>query len=204
MPMSDQLKAAGAELHKQAETAGFTRQLFGGDRPIEDYGAFLEQMLVIHGALEEAIAGASHPALGTIVDASQDKTPHLRADLVHLGRDPDAVTPLPETQAFAASIRQADPLTLLGIHYVLEGSMNGNRFMAPGIRKAYAFEGEDGTRYLDPYGDEQRARWAEFKQKLDGTAFSDAEQNEIIEADLATFRAIIDIHAALDRTAVTS
>ena len=109
-----------------------------------------------------------------------------------------------ETAAFTAGFEGADPLLLLGTHYVLEGSMNGNRFMASAIRKAYGFEGAEGTRYLDPYGDEQRERWAEFKGVLDAYPFTEDERARIVEADLATFRAIIEIHAALGRATIVA
>jgi len=201
-PLSAQLKAAAADLHDKAESAGFTRQLFKGKRPIDDYASFLEQMLAIHEPLERALASSDHPAIEAIVATWQHKTPHLRADLIFLGHDPDDVLPLAETAAFTATFEGADPLVLLGTHYVLEGSMNGNHYMARAIRKAYGFEGADGTRYLDPYGDDQPARWAEFKAGLDAHPFSETERQRIVEADLETFRAIIEIHAALDRMTV--
>lgn len=201
-PLSAQLKDAARDLHDKAESGGFTRLLFKGKRPIEDYAAFLEQMLAIHAPLEDALTRADHPALDAIVDPSQYKTPHLRADLEFLGHNPDAAAPLPETAAFADTFRSADPLVLLGTHYVLEGSMNGNHFMARAIRKAYAFEGPEGTRYLDPYADDQPVRWSHFKRALDAYPFTDNERTTIIEADLDTFRAIIDIHHALERATV--
>lgn len=203
-PISAQLKEAAKDLHDKAESAGFTRLLFKGQRPIDDYAAFLEQMLAIHAPLEDALTAADHPAVNAIFADWQRKTPHLQADLSFLGHDPADVMPLAETAAFTATLQGADPLVLLGTHYVLEGSMNGNHFMARAIRKAYAFDGADGTRYLDPYADDQPKRWAEFKANLDAYPFTESERHTVINADLATFRAIIGIHAALDRATVTS
>lgn len=199
-PISAQLKEAAKDLHDKAESGGFTRLLFKGKRPIEDYAAFLEQMLAIHRPLEAELGTSDHPAIQAIFADWQRKAPHLEADLVFLGHDPTEFLPLAETAAFVATLEGADPLVLLGTHYVLEGSMNGNHFMARAIRKAYAFDGPDGTRYLDPYADNQPQRWAEFKTNLNAYPFSEAERTSIIDADLDTFRAIIDMHGALERS----
>ena len=200
--LSQRLKQAGAELHDRAETAGFTRELFKGRRPIDDYAALLAQMLHVHEALERALDAVDHPTARTLLADDTPKSPLIREDLAALGVDPDE--PLPATRAFINEIERADPAWLLGVHYVLEGSTNGNRFVAAALRKAYELEGDRATRYLDPYADTQRARWAAFKQTLDALDLTEAEQETMIEADLATFRAIIDIHEALDRATIAA
>ena len=60
------------------------------------------------------------------------------------------------------------PMALLGILYVLEGSTNGSKFIARKVRPAYELPATgEGSAYLDPYGDVQPARWQEFKAAMD-------------------------------------
>jgi heme oxygenase len=201
MTITERLKAASAELHHQAEHALFTRELFKGRRPIADYAALLQQMRLIHDALETALTTDDHPSTRDVFDDAQRKTHLLKQDLEDLGAH-EAPIALPATAAFIKRIESASPLWRLGVHYVLEGSTNGNAFVAKSIRKAYDLEGDTATHYLDPYGSNQRSNWLAFKHRLDTLDFSELDQQTLIDADLATFRAIIDIHEQLDRATI--
>src|SRR5690606_5322893 len=100
--------------------------------------------------------------LGAIVKDHHFHTGSLEQDLRFYGVDPDTVEPTPGTErmnAYIDAVEEKDPAALLGIQYVFEGSTNGARFIARSIRMAYGLEDRDGTRYLDPYGDAQRANW---------------------------------------------
>jgi heme oxygenase len=200
MTITERLKAASAELHHQAEHALFTRELFKGRRPIADYAALLAQMLLIHDALETALATDEHPATRAVFNDTQRKSHLLERDLHDLGADEHE--PLLATAEFIERIKNASPLWRLGVHYVLEGSTNGNAFVAKSIRKAYDLEGDTATHYLDPYGSNQRSNWLAFKHRLDTLDIPETDQQTLIDADLATFRAIIDIHEQLDRATI--
>jgi heme oxygenase len=76
------------------------------------------------------------------------------------------------------------------MHYVFEGSKNGGRFIARSVREAYALTGADGTRYLDPHGDEQSARWRAFKETLDSVRLSDAEAHQVVAGATSLFIAL--------------
>jgi heme oxygenase len=199
--ITERLKAESADLHHRAEHAGFTHALFKGRRPIADYIALLGQMLLVHDALENALGADVHPAVRAVFDDDQRKAHLLRQDLADLGAlaEPE---PLPATIEFVNRLLSASPLWRLGVHYVLEGSTNGNRVVAAAIRKAYNLDERTATRYLDPYGVDQRAHWLAFKHNLDALDLSEADQQTLIDADLATFRAIIDIHGQLDRATI--
>ncbi len=104
----------------------------------------------------------------------QDEGRHvanLRADVIALGGEPDGIAPLPATERGLVAIRnteQQDPFSLLGYNYVLEGSMNGNRFiaraLAPGMKVS-------ATSYLDPYGQEQRPIWQAYRERMNAAGF---------------------------------
>ncbi len=61
--------------------------------------------------------------------------------------------------------------------------LRSGRFLARRLRQAWSLEGR-GLDYLNPYGEEQPQRWAEFKLQMDSLPLSAAE---------TTFRAVADI-----------
>ena len=85
-----------------------------------------------------------------------------------------------------------EPAALLGFFYVLEGSMNGNRFIVRALRQNPA-----GARcsfaYFDPYGDEQPARSAVFKTALDSVHLDLRQERIVVNASLCMFDAICEI-----------
>lgn len=173
--------------------------LMGGTLPKSAFTIALAQMLGLHQALEQSLTDCKtvHPALGAMYDDTRSKVALLRADLETHGLDPDHAPILPITQAYIERIErlaQQEPIGLLGPLYVLEGSNNGNRFIAKGIRRAYQLEGDAGTRYFDPYGESQPANWRAFKAAINEAVNDGAEQNIVIREAQACFDAITTIH----------
>ena len=74
----------------------------------------------------------------------------------------------------------------LAAFYVVEGSMNGNRY----IRRAVEEKRPDlaaGLRYFDPYGHDQRARWKEFRRAIDRIGGTLGNPEEAVRAARETF-----------------
>jgi heme oxygenase len=152
-------------------------------------------MLLIHRALENRLRdlAASDRRVAAIVTEEQHQEPYLLADLDALGSDSSSIEALPATADLIRKIDEAserEPIRLLGFHYVLEGSNNGNAFIARAVRPALGLEPGAGDRYLDPYGERQRAVWAAFKSGLDAQAFASAEQDAMIGAARDMFEGI--------------
>jgi len=163
-------------------------------------------MLLLARTLDERViqARSDVPALAALVDDAQLQAPYLEADLKALGVEPGSVDPLPETANAIRLVADAaanDPLALLGLHYVREGANNGNRFIAMKLRQVMNLEGSQATRYLDPYGDEQPARWAAFKQTLDQQPFTPEEKDRLVAAAREMFLAIMAVNEGVARNA---
>ena len=193
-----QLRDSTAHLHSQAEGHAFQRSLVSGTVTREDYARYLQQMLLVHQALENALRAAAPkvPAINRVVTSEQYQEPYLLEDLRFYGASATAVKPLPSTSALIKRISAAwnsTPVALLGFHYVLEGSNNGNRFIARAIRGAFRLSGAEGLRYLDPYADRQREVWAAFKTAMDAESFSEADAHAMVDAAKAMFEGITAI-----------
>lgn len=194
-PFLTRLKTGTQDLHDAAERHPFQKSLASGALSKDDYARFLAQMLVVHRALASALRATapSNPPISAVWREHYDRQDDLTADLAFLGRSSDGTDTAPATNAFIAMIgtlRTSAPHALLGILYVLEGSTNGGRFIAKGLRRALNLTGTDATRFLDPYGERQRELWAQFKADLEAAGLSPAQQDEAFDAARATFAAI--------------
>lgn len=198
LPIMERLKEETRDLHSQAEGQPLEQDLAKGRIAREAFVDYLAQRYRIHEAFDEALRGAlgKHSAFAAVARDYHYHAPRLAADLRFFGTEPDTVEPSEDTRALIAEIQRLareEPVSLLGVQYVFEGSTNGARFIARAIRGVFRLEGTDGTRYLDPYGEEQRARWGAFKQAMNEQTFTPAEQDGIVEAGKKVFAGIIAI-----------
>jgi heme oxygenase len=197
------LKASTEEQHRDAERRTLQRDLVRNRLPVEDYARWLGQMLLLHEALWTGVReGREHvPALRAVVRDEGLHVANLRRDLVALGQDPDAVEPLPATsRALSEIAREARsaPLALLGFNYVLEGSMNGNRFIARALRAGPAGV---AISYLDPYGDDQRAIWEAYRARMDALELDEATTARVVAAARAMFTFVAGMSDDVTRAA---
>lgn len=182
--LADGLKASTSDLHVQAERHPFQGALVRGLATRADYGRWLSQMHVVHASLEPALVEAGL----TITRPHHFRLGSIDQDLSEIG---EPLSPaVPAAAEFAAALRHAKPATLIGALYVLEGATNGGVFIARAVRGSMGV-GADGTRYLDPHGAEQRARWAEFRTSL--ATVPAAEHAAVIAGARETFSAICRI-----------
>lgn len=196
------LKHDTQRLHDETEHGTFNKALVTGHIPLDGYVAMLAQFLLVHRALEGHLQRKRSliPALSAVLTDRQFQETCLLEDLAHFGCDATSIEPFQATRRFVAAIDELavlNPVALLGIHYVLEGSKNGSRFIARALRRAYGLAGSAGLRYFDPYGDEQPALWQDFKQAMNGVDFTDVESAALSAAACDAFARIIDLHTEL-------
>ncbi len=190
------LKATTQTLHDLAENRELQRRLVKGALAREQYVAYLAQLYLVHRGLEQRIREAGGPAFEAVLRDYHWRDARLRADLEYFGTVPDGTEPSAATRALLQRIdelAEQQPVALLGMLYVMEGSTNGSKFIARALRKAYGLNDGSGVSYLDPHGDLQKERWVAFKQDMDAVDFSPDEQDAIIDAAKAMFCAIIDL-----------
>lgn len=196
------LRNETADLHQRAESQTFQQRMFGGALTRPEYASWLGQMWLVHRALESELerVRSSDPRFAP-VRADHCKAERLAADLAAVGgAEPK---PLPSTARLIARIAAAareEPLRLLGYHYVLEGSTNGNRILARRLLPALGLDAATAGRYLDPYGDRQREVWARFKEEMQQVELSTAECDLLVHAARELFAAIADLSAELAQT----
>lgn len=202
MTLSERLKSSTKPLHDSAEGHNFQRLLANGLLSLADYGAYLEQLFLVHTVLEKNIKhfGANDKRLASIVGQEQLQESFLKEDLEFLGSNPSSIEPLPVTAKFIRKIEVSakdNPSSLLGFHYVLLGSKHGGKFIARNLKQKYSFN-DAGTRYFDPYGELFMQHWRSFISGLNEAEFSETEDKSIIEAAKETFVAVSEVGSALE------
>ncbi len=200
MSIASILKERTCELHRRAETHPFQKALVKGDLSRGAYAAYLGQMLHVHRAMEGALdALASSDPIRAVVTREQYREANLLADLEALGASESEA--LAGTRALVERIESlredGDAPALLGMHYVLEGSTNGGRFIARALTHAYGIQPGPGLSYLDPYGEEQGARWGAFRAALDESVSDDAAGDAVLRGAIAMFERVIGVLESL-------
>lgn len=183
-PLTTRLKEDNWDLHQIAERGDGPAALMRGEGTRDDYVRLIEQEYLWNVALDEAVCHARE-ADRRVADLIPES--HLRAlgaadDLDYFDTCPCDINPSPGTARFIDYIEtaEADPMVILGLHYVRTGATNGNRFVAKKLRQLFDLpDTGEGTAYLDPWGTEQRGVWDSFKTALGQTEFTEDEQGRI-------------------------
>lgn len=202
-PATQQVKERTADLHLKAEHAPFMAAMVRGLLPRQAYITMLGQALHLHRALERAVerAARSPGPLTRVARPEHRRTPHIERDLAFFGA---------EVPAPSAAARRADALIaegeargaidVLGMQYVLEGSNNGNRFIARPVAKAYGLTPPDGLGFLLPHGEEQPRVWAAFKADLDACGMVQPEIDALVRGARQMYDAVMSLHDSLPTT----
>jgi len=186
------LRERTAEHHTRAERSEFQRRLVSGRLPRPLYVAWLRQLLAVYQTLE-TLRGSG--PLGPILTDSRRRASQLQRDLEDLGATPTTDGLVAATRAFVAQLHRwakTDPVALIGVLYVLEGSTNGGRYIARALRHAYGLSDGRGLTALDPYGEHQPEAWRGFKADLDASVSPD-QLPHLAEAAQQTFDAVTEM-----------
>ena len=191
MSLALALKTATSDAHKIAESKPFQRETLSGTINLNILGQYFIQLHEIHCALETHFANQS--SIGELIEWNKSfcHSSNLEEDIEKL-KIQTTPTVFECTRALIKKIDQSianEPLSLLGYFYVLEGSMNGNRFIVRAVRSKNS-QTDCAFSYFDPYGEDQPANWARFKTNLEKISVDPSKEALIIESALEMFNGI--------------
>ena len=115
----------------------------------------------------------------------------LRGDLAALGF---SGTTMPDgtraaSHAFARWIEECariEPVALLGILYVIEGSTLGGALLRKHLAASFALT-DAGLRYYTPYGSHPKPHWVAFSARMNELDLTDVEADAVVAAAGETF-----------------
>lgn len=189
------LKLGTTALHRHAETRPLQRAMIMGSVTRNQFSAYLAQLWLIHRALETHLRAcrSEQPLIARVNREHQFRASDLEEDLVTLGMKPATIKPLPAVALLLRSMARAaqdNPIALLGMLYVLEGSTNGSRLIAQRLGRAPPLQDVSKLRSLDPYGDRQAEHWQTFKADMNALSLNDEQAGAIVHAAKKMFMAI--------------
>jgi hypothetical protein len=82
-PVMEQLGDATRDLHAQLEALPFVVALLEGRLPLESYVGQLRALAILHGVLERALTGLTHPAIKAVWEEGMKRLPLLENDLAY-------------------------------------------------------------------------------------------------------------------------
>jgi heme oxygenase len=194
------LKIETAGIHEQLDTLPFFVALRAGSLPKLAIVNFLRCLSIIHSVVERNLSQISSLQIDELAKGVPPKVPLLVADLETLGAAnlPSVTAGIRSALDYAAEIlvHADNPLSLVGILYVLEGSQNG------GIALRHAYTNcvgltKEQLSYFGCYGSESAARWAGFAEYLDALLLRDEHAAQVVHFALQCFERLRDICAAL-------
>lgn len=190
------LRESTLDLHRIAESHPAQGAILKGGAPFSLFLDQSSQMWLVQTAMDRTLVehrGA--PPLASLVKDYHLRATVLEADLVACGRDPALISPLRATRNFLANLDRghANPLILVGILYVLEGSTNGGRLIAKIVQRAYSRPDDLGMRWLDPHGSSLTERWRLFREGLADLKLDADQHAAVIRAARDTFEWVIGV-----------
>ena len=194
MTLAESLKERTTDLHRYAETRPLQKALVAGQVTRHQLATYLAQLGYVHKAIEDLLSTLPHSALAGFEACSCEHSKAIAEDLKVLDGStcilPETARIVDELHAHAAEA----PLFVVGTLYVLEGSMNGNKYIARGLASALGIQsGEPGLSYWDPYGEAQVERWQAFRKALDDLHLTEAEVKAVHHGAEFMFKGIAEI-----------
>ncbi len=182
---ADCLKEATAQAHRDAEKHRFQKDLVEGLVPPSRLFGFQTQMRHLIRAVHDALEGCG-AAFAGFRAAMAGHLDRLEMDLAELGGGSLSPPPSPVLNGF---LRDASPAAALGAFYVIEGSMNGNRFIRSAVaEKQPKIAG--ALRYFDPYGEAQRAHWKSWRERISEMGEQLADREAALASASRTFEIV--------------
>jgi heme oxygenase len=197
--LMERLRAETRAQHMATEAIPFSSSILDGTLTREAYAGQLAAYVPVHRAIELAVA-AGHPALAAVWTEDMVRTPLLAEDLAALRVDTSGTaTATAEGDAMAAwisALAVRDPVAVLGVLYVMEGSTLGGALLRRHISRAFDLA-DAGLRYYSPYGTGPKPHWVEFGERMNAAVTSEADADRVIAAAGEAFDRIGRILSAL-------
>lgn len=197
--LMERLRAETRAQHMATEAIPFSSSILDGTLTREAYAGQLAAYVPVHRAIESAAAGG-HPALAMVWTDDMLRTPLLAADLAALRVDTSGTFEATiEGEAMASwisALAARDPVAVLGVLYVMEGSTLGGALLRRHISAAFDLT-DAGLRYYSPYGTGPKPHWVAFGERMNATVTSEADADRVIAAAGKAFDRIGRILAAL-------
>lgn len=189
-PLTHRIAEDCDDLIKKVTASDFAQHALGGTVTLDQYGAMLAQLAVVHRKLDDAITTIrdQHAELAALVPDSRLFAAVAAADIASLTDRLSAPAPTDAIAETASLLERIDevtefePFKLIGLQFAREGMRNVDRYLAKKLRAAFGDAENERTGYglFDGYGMGQRPIWERFRRDMDKLILSEPEKQSIV------------------------
>lgn len=181
------LRTETADLHKQTEKHFYGKEILEGSLTKESYADMMQKNFMVFAATEELFARKFKEFFSTegTYTPSVYRKQLLQEDLRNLG--------IEEVKLSVSVPQIKDACFLLGMIYVMEGSMLGGSLIAAKLRNTPALRGLQESRFYNADKEEIK-RWRAFCKFISNLRFSPAQRASLLAGAEAFFRFHISIY----------
>lgn len=191
VPLSQALRSAIADTHRQIESTATAREMIGGRVGRHAYVALLAALAPVHAALDERIAAVGCAPVP--VDLVQ-RGAAIESDLTALGGSRPAPGAASRTVArWIASLRYG---TAIGAAYVVAGSRRGSAILRPLLARSLGLTGDAGLRAHEGLS---RERWAAVCLALDAWESGDRIRAEVVDGACGMMDGLLAVYGECHR-----
>ena len=200
--LSSRLREAVWPIHGRIEALPFFVALARRTLPVERYVDQLRGMAIVTAALERAVAASADPSVTAAATVLVPRLAPLLDDLAFFDRRgplPDDPGQVSEALAFAREIGRVaaeEPVRLLGVLYVSEGTAMGNLVHLEDARASAG--GAEGASWYAGRGGETAPAFRAFRERLDAVLLDEEVGRRVVEAAVDAASFLERLHAALD------
>jgi heme oxygenase len=182
----ERLQTATLEGQLRMGQLPFFKDLAGGLLPLDSYLGLLKAMLVVHGALDQALAPHTHPALTAVWGPEMSKLDALQRDIAALGgRSEDIPDAVLRAYILAEQIKlraTRDPASLVGYVYVVAVWNLGGAALCESVGHMFELAGDDGRAYFASYDRWGAAHWLDFTARINGLPLDEPTKERVVAA----------------------
>ena len=203
----DALKGSTARAHATTEEIPFNAGILDKSLPRERFAAQVRDWGSLHAAIESAIERQDQEAITRVWSLTGPRAGLLREDLTHLGdcyACSDAELVVQEFTQWVNGLADTDPIALLGVLYVFEGSQLGGMILKTPLSEMYDLDSERGLSYYSVHGPGIRKHWMAFREGMNASVVTEAQQASVIDAANCTFEFVGRLLECLSRDLSTS
>ncbi|QTX04313.1 heme oxygenase (biliverdin-producing) [Agromyces archimandritae] len=185
------VRAASADVHKDAENRGFIVDLMGGKLSLAEYTRYLAQYAWIYEALEARGSRSGDPK---VFDPGLARLAAIEADLVALGAADwrDAHPMLPATRDYVEHLRElaGDDVRYLAHHYTRYlGDLSGGQAIAKLVARHYGATEEQLSFYrFDIAADGVVKVKRAYREAMNDLALDPEQVDRLVAEVLESFR----------------
>lgn len=171
--------------HHEIEAVSPITALAAGQGGMAEYTAILKASLSYYRPFERQLMERAAPEIRQFMQ-SRLKTDLLTRDLAKLGISQEEIAAIADYDIPSMDTPEA----VLGALYTLEGSTMGGKVISKSLKTHFGWDMLNAEHFLDPYGNQVRARWKEFGDFVQAQFESyHLDGNAIIRAANETFAA---------------